>query len=135
MTPRTPTRAHPRGIPTPRPTLTAVLLLGAGGDVFVGEEKEEAEDEVDVVWDREELDLEEVVVEAVFAEATVLEELAMVVKGFKSPERVKVPSPVWQLHSATASLWQQKPLLPQLTTPASERELNKPDVASSGNQD
>jgi hypothetical protein len=89
MTPRTPTRAHPSGIPTPRPTLTAVLLLGAGGDVFVDEE-EAAGDGVDVVVERVALELEAVFVRE-FVEAAVLEELAIVVKGFKSPEMVKVP--------------------------------------------
>ncbi len=110
-----------------------MLLLGAGGDVFVGEEEATGEG-VDVVVERVTLELEAVVVRE-FVEATVLEELGIVVKGFKSPEMVKVPCPVWQLQSATGSLSQQKPLFPQLTTPASERELNKPDVALSGNYD
>jgi hypothetical protein len=132
MTPRTPTRAHPSGIPTPRPTLTAVLLLGAGGEIFVGEEA--AGEGVDVVVERVALELEAVFVRE-FVEAAVLEELAIVVKGFKSPEMVKLPFPVWQLQSAMGSLSQQKALLPQLSTPASERELYLPDVALSGRYD
>jgi len=50
------------------------------------------------------------------------------VKGFKLPERVKVPSPVWQLHFEIGSLSQQNPGLPQLRTPASETELKRPVV-------
>jgi hypothetical protein len=133
MTPRTPNRAHPSGIPTPRPTFTAVLLLGAGGDVFVGEE-EAAGEGVDVVVERVALGLEAVFVREL-VKAAVLEELTIVVKGFKSPEMVKVPFPVWQLQSAMGSLSQQKALLPQLSTPASERELYLPDVALSGRYD
>jgi hypothetical protein len=70
-------------------------------------------------------------VEVVFAEDFVLAELKIVVKGFKSPDIVKIPSPVWQSHFARGSLSQQNPSLPQLTTPASERELYKPAVALS----
>lgn len=69
-----------------------MLLLGAGWDVFVGEE-EAAGEVADVVVERVALELEAVVVRE-FVEATVLEELGIVVKGFKSPEMVKVPSPV-----------------------------------------
>jgi hypothetical protein len=109
-----------------------VLLLGAGGEVFVGEDEAE---EVDVVLERVGLALDLVVVanlvEVVLAEDF---ELKIVVKGFKSPDIVKVPSPVWQSQFARGSLSQQNPLFPQLTTPASERELNKPAVALSGNR-
>ena len=98
-TPTTPTRAAARGRPTPSPTFSAVLLVG--GEVFVGEEEGVVEAEVAVVGFVVPLDV-------VLADVdSVLPELAMVVKGFRSPEIVKVPSPVWQSHFERGSLSQQ----------------------------
>ena len=76
--------------------------------MFVGEVEEDEEVVVvgDVAW------LDVVVVGAfvvvVLREVeSVLPELGMVVKGFKSPEMEKVPSPVWQSHIESGSLSQQ----------------------------
>ena len=107
-TPTTPTRAAARGRPTPSPTFSAVLLVG--GEVFVGEEEGVVEVAVAVVGFVVPLDVVVVglFVDVVLADVdSVLPELAMVVKGFRSPEIVKVPSPVWQSHFERGSLSQQ----------------------------
>jgi hypothetical protein len=122
-------------MPTPRPTLRAALLLVAGGgELFVGDWDAEDVVEVVVVASDEVVVVvtDELVVDDVFeVEETVLLLLGIVVKGFKSPEMVKTPSPVWQLQFAILSLSQQKLPWPQLRTPASERLLYKPAVALS----
>jgi hypothetical protein len=125
-TPTTPTKAAASGSPTPRPTLSAVLSLVSGVEEFVADEEAEDVDEVFVVWALVELDVVVVrnFVDVVFEEEDfILLELTMVVKGFKSPVIVKTPCPVWQSQLVRGSLSQQKPVLPQLRTPASESEL------------
>ena len=92
-TPTRPIRAAARGRPTPRPTFRAVLLAGADVGVFVGESEEVEVEEVvvlgGVIW------LDVVVggfVVVVFNEVdSVLPELGIVVKGFRSPEIEKTP--------------------------------------------
>ena len=88
--------------------MRAVLLLGAAVGEFVGEVEEE--EEVAVVGEVTWLDVVVVgpFVDVVLREVeSVLPELGMVVKGFRSPEMVKMPLPVWQLHFESGSLSQQ----------------------------